>query len=183
MTSCKVAHKVSESGIATDLVSVAAFERIVEDALLARCTEQLKPIRAVASQLRTTSRTGSSAYIASVFRPLRLLLDEFPNLSSAQLCRSVASEVFSQFGVMLASVRKTEDLLRRHRKSRKTGFSLFGTGDTSDGVSGEEERRFDEQMREDIETLGREAGHLGVPYEDMAEWQELRQVMGRPIEA
>lgn len=164
-----------------DFLSTKEIYNSLTSILMTRCTEQLKPIRAVASQLRTTTGSTSthSAYIQSVFRPVQTAVDEFPSFPAESVSRSVAKEVFVQFGGMLMSVRKTEDLLRRHRKSRKTGFSLFASGDTAE----DEEKRFDQQMRVDIEKLGKEAELLGLQVEDLAEWRELRGVMDRAVEA
>lgn len=162
------------------LLSSTEYTQGICSILSTRCVEQLKPIRAVASQLRTTTKSpGSSPYIQSVFRPLLSVIKEYPTLDSTNLAQSIAQEVFSQFSGMVSSVRKTEDLLRRHRKSRKTGFSLFGSSDATEGTNDaiEEERRFDAQMRIDIDKLGAEASALRVDIADMRGWRELSQVM------
>lgn len=176
--------------MASLLPNTAYINRVTEIVSL-RCVEQLKPIRAVASQLRTTTvRPGgqptSSAYIQTVFRPLRTILHDHPlgASTSSKILRHVAAQVFSQCAALLLSVRKTEDLLRRHRKGKKSGFSLFGSGSQEDqaGDIVEEERRFDEQMKRDVDDLGRQATGLGVPVEQLAEWRELEEVAERPLE-
>lgn len=69
----------------------------------------------------------------------------------------------SSYTSILVSVRKTEDLLRRHRKGKKTGFSLFGSSANSGPSVEEEEHRFKQQMTADIMALAKEAEKLGVP--------------------
>ena len=95
----------------------------------------------------------------------------------------VVDNVCSNYAGLLASVRKTEDLLRRHRKSKKTGFSLFGGGGGAGKEGeGEDEERFVKQMWVDIEKLKLEAEELGVIVDDLAGWRELKEVVERPAE-
>ena len=95
----------------------------------------------------------------------------------------VVDNVCSNYAGLLASVRKTEDLLRRHRKSKKTGFSLFGGGGQAGKEGeGEDEERFVKQMWVDIEKLKLEAEELGVIVDDLAGWRELKEVVERPAE-
>lgn len=64
---------------------------------------------------------------------------------------------------ILVSVQKTEDLLRRHRKGKKSTFSLFGSSsNASTATIEEEEERFKQQMLVDIRALGNAAESLGV---------------------
>lgn len=80
-------------------------------------------------------------------------------------------------------MRKTEDLLRRHRKSKKGGFSLFGGGNTAQADEGVgEEERFKQQMEVDTQALKVDAARLGVHVEDLAGWRELVEVINRPAE-
>ena len=75
-----------------------------------------------------------------------------------------------------------EDLLRRHRRSKRTGFSLFGSSGTGDGEEDVEEERFSKQMRIDIEALRRDAEGLGVNVGSLDSWRELGEVLERPAE-
>jgi len=79
-------------------------------------------------------------------------------------------------------VRKTEELLRRHRKSKKTGFSLFGGGAPQPEEEGAEEERFKKQMEADINALKTDATKLGVDMDTLAGWKELVEVVNRPAE-
>jgi hypothetical protein len=81
----------------------------------------------------------------------------------------------------LSSVRKTEDLLRRHRKSKKNTFSLFGSGGVKEDVEAEEER-FKGQMMVDANALKADAEALGVEVEELEGWKELVEVINRPAE-
>ena len=83
-------------------------------------------------------------------------------------------------------MRKTEDLLRRHRKSKKGGFSLFGgnSAASEESGAGEEEDRFKRQMQVDIEALAADAKKLGVDVEQkgLEGWTKLVEVVNRPPE-
>lgn len=79
-------------------------------------------------------------------------------------------------------MRKTEDLLRRHRKSKKSGFSLFGGSSAQADEGAGEEERFKRQMEVDIEGLKEDARKLGVEVEGLAGWRELVEVINRPAE-
>jgi hypothetical protein len=53
--------------------------------------------------------------------------------------------------------------LRRHRKGKKAGFSLFASSSTNSGPSvEEEEQRFKQQMTADIMALAKEIEKLGI---------------------
>jgi hypothetical protein len=74
--------------------------------------------------------------------------------------------------------------LRRHRKSKKNTFSLFGGGGGGGGkeeVEGEEER-FRRQMMADAEGLRGVAEGLGVDVASSAGYKELVEVINRPAE-
>lgn len=144
----------------------------------------------MASQLRTTNnrqrQACSSTYIQTVFHPLRALLAEYKGLPPARIqsiARYVTAHVFAQLATLLLSVRKTEDLLRRHRKGRKSGFSLFGSGGGDENNDdGDEEGRFDAQMRLDIETLGKEAKTFSVEVGELQAWHDLKDAMDNPLD-
>lgn len=162
--------------------------------LTRRCAESLKLIRSVASQLRTsaTSSTNTpvpSHFIAAVFKPAKDYFgvggvgEALKSEVGASWNRIILEEVVAGYAAILLSVRKTEDLLRRHRKGKKTGFSLFGSGaaqQPTQSVEAEEER-FKAQMTTDIDALAREANGLGVDATSVEGWTALRQVVESPV--
>jgi hypothetical protein len=77
-------------------------------------------------------------------------------------------------------VKKTEDLLRRYNKTRKSGFSLFGSKEPVEDVG--EEERFNKQMEVDVQALKVDARTLGVDVEVLSGWKELVEVVSRPPE-
>lgn len=71
--------------------------------------------------------------------------------------------LYASYTSILVSVRKTEDLLRRHRKGKKAGFSLFASSTTNTGPSvEEEEQRFKQQMTADVMALAKEIEKMGI---------------------
>ncbi|WVQ84689.1 hypothetical protein IAT38_006844 [Cryptococcus sp. DSM 104549] len=163
--------------------------------LTRRCTDPLKLIRSIASQFRAapTPSTASSTsiqpsyFIPSVLKPLHTLFSQRPALKekySKEWGTQVMDAVCSNYASILASVKKTEDLLRKHRKSKKSGFSsFFGGGAAAPEEGGEkEEERFTKQMKVDIEALKNDAQGLGVDVEGLASWTELEAVVSRPSE-
>jgi hypothetical protein len=93
----------------------------------------------------------------------------------------VADQVSQNYAGIPASVCKTEDLLRRHRKTKKCTFSLFPSAASSPDPDNEEER-FNRQMLADINALAADARSLGVVVDKLAGWTELREVVTRPAE-
>ncbi len=59
-------------------------------------------------------------------------------------------------------MRKTEESLRRLKKGKKSGFSLFGGGTTSHDVDSHDEERVRTQLILDVNALGKDAESLGV---------------------
>lgn len=177
--------------------------------LTRRCTDPLKLIRSIASQFRaspassttttTTASTSSSStrqpsyFVPSVFKPLHSLLSSQPQLKERyqqEFSRQIADAVFVSYASTLASVKKTEDLLRKHRKSKKSGITSFfggggggGGGGHDDGSVEKEEERFTNQMKIDIDALKEDAKGLGVDPESMDSWNELLAVVNKPGEA
>jgi hypothetical protein len=162
--------------------------------LTRRCTEPLKLVRSVASQFRaapaptlssSSNSPSPSYYVPTVFKPLQTLYSSRPPLRDTYgptWSTSIAETVFLNYASILASVRKTEDLLRRHRKSKKNTFSLFGGGGGGkEDVEGEEER-FRKQMMVDAEGLRRDAEALGVDVGISQGYKELVEVINRPAE-
>jgi hypothetical protein len=99
-----------------------------------------------------------------------------------QWSEAVVDAVCASYAGNLASVRKTEDLLRRHRKSKKGGFSLFGGGGAAADDGAEDEEKFRKQIQADIQCLKGEAKKLDVDVDALAGWKELVEVVNRPSE-
>ncbi|BEI94590.1 uncharacterized protein CcaverHIS019_0701620 [Cutaneotrichosporon cavernicola] len=167
-------------------LSTKAFAARIISILQRRCAEPLKHVRSVASQFRAAPPRSSapSHFVSQVLRPLHTFLDARPALSAyrADWSAAVVEHVLTQYASILASVRKTEDLLRRHRKSKKSGFSLFGSSSAA-APEGDEDERFRQQMRSDIDALAADAKSLGAPVGGMTQWKELVDVVERPAEA
>ena len=94
----------------------------------------------------------------------------------------------NRYTSILVSVQKTEDLLRRHRKGKKSTFSLFGSASNTSAVSiEEEEERFKQQMIVDIRAFGKASENLGVVPEspeqgELAGWKALLETAERNSE-
>lgn len=180
-------HLIFSSTLDHLSVDSSPFAEAIINIITRRSLESLKLVRSVASQFRASPSKPIAAtpsyFILSILAPLHALFTSRPALTtyrSAWSTRIVDSILVSYAGI-LASVRKTEDLLRRHRKSKKTGFSLFGSG--GDGKEEDvEEERFRTQMRVDIEALRRDAEGLEVDVDALEGWRELSEVVDRPAE-
>ncbi|WVN87517.1 uncharacterized protein L203_102700 [Cryptococcus depauperatus CBS 7841] len=169
--------------------------------LVRRCVDPLKLIRSIASQFRASHTSSSSNpiqpsyFVSSVLKPVHSLFKQQPalrELYGEELGAQVAHSVFTNYASTLASVKKTEDLLRKHRKSKKTGLSSFfggggGSGDSAaikeGDVSGvKEEEMFTNQMKTDIAALRKDVEGLGVDVEGLESWKELQAVVDKPSE-
>lgn len=162
------------------------FSARIVSILQRRCSEPVKAVRSVASQLRASppKTTAPSHFIPSLLKPLHAFFDARPSLAKEHKeawSAEVVGYVCGQYTSILASVRKTEDLLRRHRKSKKGGFSLFGAN-TGSADTADEDERFRAQMITDVDALAKDALSLGVQVEDMGTWTELKEVVERPAE-
>lgn len=169
-------------------LSTQPYAKRIISILQRRCAEPLKHVRSVASQFRAAPAkptTTASHFVPSVLRPLHAFLDARPALREyrGEWSAAVVEHVLAQYASILASVRKTEDLLRRHRKSKKSGFSLFGSSSAQPSDTAEEDERFRRQMRADIDALAADAKGLGADVDAMAQWKELVDVVERPPEA
>jgi hypothetical protein len=83
--------------------------------------------------------------------------------------------VCANYASTLIGVRKTEDLLKRHRKIKKTGFSLFGGGGAQDAPG--DDGAFDAQMKTDIEALGAALEGFGVDVGSSEEFGKLEEAL------
>lgn len=86
----------------------------------------------------------------------------------------------TNYASTLVGVRKTEDLLKRHRKIKKTGFSLFGGGAAAEGAG--DDGAFDAQMKTDIEALGAALEELGVDVGASEDFGKLREALTASLE-
>lgn len=71
-------------------------------------------------------------------------------------------------------MKKTEESLRRLKKGKKTGFSLFGSGPTP-ADDGKDEERIRHQMALDVEAFGKDAIALGVDIEECQAFVQLEE--------
>jgi hypothetical protein len=171
-------------------IPITPFAEKIVTILTQQCTEALKLVRSVASQLRAaptrSTETTPSYFIPSILKPLHSFYASRPALKSHndEWSPRVVDSVCSSYAGILAGVRKTEDLLRRHRKSKKGGFSLFGGGGASqaEAEGAGEEERFKKQMEVDVGALRADAEKLGVEVDGLAGWEELVEVINRPAE-
>ncbi|RXK37916.1 hypothetical protein M231_04805 [Tremella mesenterica] len=175
-----------------DLLNLPSYSLIstLLSILVRRCSEPLKLIRSIASQFRASPSSSTqptpSHFIPTIFKPLQELLNSLPTLKEKYGCdwsSQVVDTVCTNYATILSSVRKTEDLLRRHRKSKKGTFGFF-SGGGGGGNGEEEEERFGRQMKVDLEGLQKELNGLGVDVEleSLNGWRELRDVVERPGE-
>ncbi|WRT70116.1 uncharacterized protein IL334_007110 [Kwoniella shivajii] len=183
---------------------VLPYSTLLLQILTRRCIDPLKLIRSVASQFRasptptnsTSTSSQPSYFVPTVLKPLHTLYASRPTLKDKygkEWSTRLTDSILVNYASILSSVRKTEDLLRKHRKSKKTGLSSFfgGSGGSSmsnsesNGGGGEgekEEERFRTQMRVDIIALKDDAKSLGVDVEELESWKELNEVVNRPAE-
>ncbi|WVF72910.1 hypothetical protein IAT40_007728 [Kwoniella sp. CBS 6097] len=204
---------------------ITSYSEVVLQIITRRCIDSLKLIRSIASQFRATPSPSSannkansasspapSYFIPQVLKPLHNLFDARSAATTATTSNGavlkekygtewtlkVIEAVFTNYASILSSVRKTEDLLRKHRKSKKTGgLSSFFSGGSSnsnataagaDDSTEKEEERFRNQMRVDITALKDGVVSLAVKdveraeIEGMDSWKELVDVVTRPAE-
>ena len=141
-------------------------------------------MRSVASHLRALPAAQlqeapkPSHFIPSAVKPLQDYFGKngygngLKDQVGAAWSHKVMEEIIVAYTTILASVQKTEDLLRRHRKGKKGAFSLFGSSNASSASTIEqEEERFKQQMLVDIRKLGQMASELGVEVETDGEKQ------------
>lgn len=164
------------------LIPTSPFADRILAILVRRCSEPLKLVRTVASQLRSSKAAAASPsrFIDDVFRPYDAVFDGDTGLRDAfglDRTQRTVDGILGNYTAIISSVKKTEDLLRRHRKGKKNTFSLFGSAAaTSDD---NDEQRFTEQMLADIQALGTEARRIGVRAEDLPSYKEALNVIQR----
>jgi hypothetical protein len=72
----------------------------------------------------------------------------------------------------LSVMKKTEESLRRLKKGKKAGFSLFGSSSTP-ADDGKDEERIRHQMALDVEAFGEDAIALDVNVEECQAYVQL----------
>lgn len=160
-------------------IPVDAFSEKIIEILTRQCTDSLKLVRSVASQLRAAppkSDITPSYFIPAILKPLHSFYARPEMKSYTNWSPKIIDAVCVSYAGILAGVRKTEDLLRRHRK--KKGFSFFTSSQADEG----EEERFAKQVQVDIEAFKADAQSFGVDVESLAGWRELVEVVQKPPE-
>ncbi|KAK4047210.1 hypothetical protein OIO90_006273 [Microbotryomycetes sp. JL221] len=160
--------------------------------LVRRCSEHLKHVRSVASQVRASTRKGPqepSFFVLNILKELRTFLNGSSSstvtaaasrLIDDELRRewatNVAEEVASRYATILSTQKKTEDSYRWYKKGRQ-GLSFFGrsttpapTTDEGEGQDGDKVRM---QMQLDANTLKDDARSLGVDVDQSEPFRNL----------
>ncbi|KAM0790884.1 hypothetical protein ACM66B_004723 [Microbotryomycetes sp. NB124-2] len=142
--------------------------------LVKRCSEHLKHVRSVASQVRASTRKGPaepSFFVFNILKELRTFLESNHVVKfvdedlKRQWATNVAEEVATRYSVILSTQKKTEDSYRWYKKGRQ-GLSFFNRSLTPTPASSTEEEQGGDkvkmQMQLDAETLKNDAKSLGV---------------------
>ena len=82
--------------------------------------------------------------------------------------------LLSRYLNYLSVMKKTEESLRRLKKGKKAGFSLFGSGSAL-AEDGKDEERIRHQMALDVGAFGKDAIALGVDTEECQEFVQLEE--------
>ncbi|KAK6909291.1 hypothetical protein I203_103308 [Kwoniella mangroviensis CBS 8507] len=207
----RIKEKVAEIEVIKSLdlqehltIPITPYSDVLLQILNRRCIDPLKLIRSIASQFRSSTSTSSitsssssnqaSYFIPNVLKPISNLYNLQPQLKDTygkEWSIQILDSVLQNYSSILSSVRKTEDLLRKHRKSKKTGLSSFFSSSSSattatdpeGGKEEKEEERFRSQMLIDINTLREDAKRLcGVDIQELSSWKELVDVINKPSE-
>jgi hypothetical protein len=83
----------------------------------------------------------------------------------------------SRYIYYLTAMKKTEESLRRLKKGRQAGFSLFGSGSSGTGGSEEDEERIRVQMILDVELFGKDAKSLNVDLDTSEGFKALNEMV------
>ncbi|KAF8893790.1 oligomeric golgi complex component, COG2-domain-containing protein [Infundibulicybe gibba] len=152
-----------------------------------RCCDSLLAVRSIPSQFRAMSNkrppTEPSYFVSSILRPLKyffaigteegpgiLLKSSYLDLYAAQVVESVSH----RYIYYLTAMRKTEESLRRLKKGKKSGYSLFGNPQDDEG---RDEERIRMQMILDVDAFGKDASALGVHVAQIDSFQQLRSMV------
>ncbi|TCD60067.1 hypothetical protein EIP91_010785 [Steccherinum ochraceum] len=161
-----------------------------------RGCDALLPMRSIPSQFRAMSPskrlpTEPSHFVSLIFKPLRGFFgvgaaDGPASMLKEQFLKAYAEEVFEivaqRYIHFLASMKKTEESLRRLKKGKKSTFSLFGGSSASkedDGRADEEKIRA--QMILDVDAFGKDAANLGVSVDESESYRALREIAHSPL--
>ncbi|KDQ21263.1 hypothetical protein BOTBODRAFT_197088 [Botryobasidium botryosum FD-172 SS1] len=154
--------------------------------LIRRCSDTLGLVRSIPSQYRAMSNkrdpTEPSYFVPNILRPVRVFFEhggpgeslrqQFGQQWTAEVFESVALK----YAASLSSMKKTEDSLRRYKKGKKSGFSLFGVSASSQNEEERDEGRVRAQMMLDVQGLARDAASLGVDVEKSPAYESLRDM-------
>ncbi|TDL25958.1 COG complex component [Rickenella mellea] len=157
--------------------------------LSGRACEALTPVKSIPGQYRAMSSkhipSTPSQFVALIFRPAkaffgviseggegRALKDEF----AAQIISELFETVANRYIMHLTAMKKTEESLRRLKKGKRSGFSLFGGGSANDEDNRDEER-VKAQMVLDVEAFGKDAESLGVDVHNSDSFKALNYMV------
>ncbi|WWC91827.1 uncharacterized protein L201_006774 [Kwoniella dendrophila CBS 6074] len=178
----KMKEKIQQLGVVKSLgfeehltLPITPYSTILLQILTRRCVDPLKLIRSIASQFRSSTTTSTpqqpqqqnsiaSYFIPNVLKPLNQIYKQYPTLKlkyGKEWSIQILDQILINYSSILGSVKKTEDLLRKHRKSKKTGglSSFFGSSNANSNTNDnnseteKEEEKFKNQMLIDIDTL------------------------------
>ncbi|GLB37458.1 putative protein with domain of unknown function (DUF3510) [Lyophyllum shimeji] len=158
--------------------------------LTRRCCDALLPVRSIPSQFRAMSQkpspTAPSYFISSVLRPLKSffgidggggpgvpLREEFLTPYATEIFDNVAQ----RYVYYLTAMKKTEESLRRLKRGKKTGFSLFGSANTAKDDDGKDEERIRLQMVHDVDAFGKDGESLGVALANSESYKALNDMV------
>lgn len=152
--------------------------------LTRRCAEHLKHVRAVASQVRASTRKQNpnepSFFVPNILKELRGYMTGTGRVVEEELrikwSETVVEEIAGRYASIVSSQKRTEDSLRWFKKGRQGTLSFFGRGNSvqspDDGST--EDDKVKMQMQLDIDQLGKEALTVGVDVGKMGAWEALR---------
>ncbi|KAF9650191.1 COG complex component [Thelephora ganbajun] len=156
--------------------------------LCRRASDALLPVRSIPSQFRAMQNkkmpTERSYFVPLIMRPVSSyfgiktadggmgtsLKDTYMKQFASEVFR-VASQRYLNY---LLVMKKTEESLRRLKKGKKSGFSLFGSGSTPVD-DGKDEERIRHQMALDVEAFRKDAIALGVDIEECQAFVQLEE--------
>ncbi|GAA5969864.1 hypothetical protein JCM11641_008068 [Rhodosporidiobolus odoratus] len=172
--------------IATSLSSMTSLlpslSSQIVTVLVKRCAEHLKLVRSVASQVRASTRRGTSEpsyFVHNILKELKTYLTGPGRVVEEELRKewatAVVEDIAGRYAAILSTQKKTEDSLRWLKKGRQ-GLSFFGRAASSTAQSDEsDDDRVKMQMQLDVETLAQDAIELGVDVEGSEAFAGLRK--------
>ncbi|TFK75389.1 COG complex component [Pluteus cervinus] len=170
----------------TSIISPLSHE--IVNVLARRCCEGLLPMRSIPTQFRAMSNkrppTEPSYFVTSILRPLRTYFgigstEAVGSALKVDFLASFATQVFDsvveQYTSFVTVMKKSEESLRRLKKGKKSGFSLFGAAGGRDDDGDEERIRI--QMVFDVLAFGQDAASLGIELSKHKSFQNLQEIV------